>query len=169
MTPMRHRLFLQPFALALAVLGLSACASKPVDLPTALQVTEVSTGYFDAGIVEGNKNKIVPTIAFRLKNVSNDPISSVQVIAKFNVVGDPEELGSAPYVSAIGPDGLPPGQSGKQVVMKTNLGYTSEAPRATMFTHSQFRDVQVELFGKYRAQQFQKLGTYKIDRQLLTR
>jgi len=166
---MRHRHFLHPAVFVLAALALSACSSKSVDLPKALEVTDVSTGYFDAGIVEGSKNKIVPTISFRLKNVSADPISSVQVIAKFNVIGDPEELGSAPYVSAIGPDGLAPGQSGKQVVMKTNLGYTSEAPRTAMFTHSMFKDVQVEVFGKYRAQQFQKLGTFKIDRQLLTR
>ena len=52
----------------LAVLALSSC-SKPVDLPKALEVTDVTTGYFDAGIVEGNKNKIVPTISFRLKNI----------------------------------------------------------------------------------------------------
>ena len=63
-------------------------------------------------------------------------MTSVQVIAKFNVIGETEELGSAPYVSAIGSEGLAPGQTGKQIVMKTNLGYTSEAPRAVMFTHS---------------------------------
>jgi hypothetical protein len=169
MTPMRHARFLHVSLAAIAALSLSSCMSKPVDLTKALQVTDVTTGYFDAGIVEGNKNKIVPTVSFRLKNVSGEDIASVQVIAKFNVVNDPEELGSAPYVPAIGSDGLPPGKTTPPVVMKTNLGYTSEAPRATMFTHSAFKDVQVELFGKHQAQQFQKLGVFKIDRQLLTR
>jgi hypothetical protein len=169
MTPMRHH---RPLHLALslaAALALSACASKPVDLTKTLQVTDVTTGYFDAGIVEGSKNKIVPTISVRLKNISNEPITSVQMIAKFNVIGDPEELGSAPYVRAIGPEGLAPGQTGGPVVMKTNLGYTSEAPRATMFSHSLFKDVKVELFGKYQSQNWVKMGEYKIDRLLLTR
>jgi hypothetical protein len=169
MTAMRHLRVLSPVVFLATVLATSACFSKPVDLTKALQVTEVSSGYFDAGIVEGNKNKIVPTISFRLKNVSNESISSVPVIAKFNVIDDPEELGSAPYVNAIGPEGLPPGQTCKAVVMKTNLGYTSEAPRASMFTHSAFKDVQVEIFGKHGAQNYQMLGRFKIDRQLLTR
>ena len=168
MTRMRHRHILPSAAFLLAALALASCA-KPVDLPKVLEVTDVTTGYFDAGIVEGNKNKIVPTISFRLKNTSAEPVASVQVIAKYNVIGETEELGSAPYVSAIGPDGLAPGQTGQQIVMKTNLGYTSEAPRAVMFTHSLFRDVKVELYGKHRAQQFQKLGEFTIARQLLTR
>jgi hypothetical protein len=169
MTPMRHRHFLHSIVFVLAVLALAACTSKPVDLPKVLEVTEVSTGYFDAGIVEGTKNKIVPTIALRLKNRSTETVTSVQIIAKFNVIGETEELGSAPFVRAIGPEGLAPGQTGNLIVMKTNLGYTSEAPRAVMFTHSQFKDVKVELYGKYQAQQFQKLGEYTIARTLLTR
>jgi hypothetical protein len=166
---MRHRRLLHSFLFVLAAFGFSACASKPLDLPKVLQVTDVSTGYFDAGIVEGYKNKIVPTISLRLKNISSEPVESVQMIAKFNVIDDPEELGSAPYVRVIGPEGLPPGQTGAPVVMKTNLGYTSEAPRANMFTHSMFKDVKVELFAKYKAQTWMKMGEYKISRQLLTR
>ena len=77
-------------------------------------MTDVSTGYFDAGIVEGNKNKIVPTISVRLKNIGTEPLASVQMIAKFNRVGESEEWGSAPYVRAIGPDGLAPGQTGSR-------------------------------------------------------
>jgi hypothetical protein len=168
MPPMRHCSRVTSSILLLAALVLPACTSKPIDLPKALQVTDVTTGYFDAGIVEGNKNKIVPTISMRLKNVSNEPIESVQMMAKFNVIGDPEELGSAPYVRAIGPEGLAPGQTGDQIVMKTNLGYTSEASRAAMLTSSYFKDVKVELWGKYKAQQFQKVGEFKIARQLLT-
>jgi hypothetical protein len=167
MTRMRHRHALHPTVLILAALALASC-SKPVDLPKVLEVVEVSTGYFDAGIVDG-QTKIVPTIALRLKNRSNEPVDTVQVIAKFNVINDPEELGSAPFVRAIGSDGLASGQTTSLIVMKTNLGYTSPVPRAMMFTHSQFKDVKVEVFGKYRSQQFQKLGEYTVSRTLLTR
>ena len=80
------------------------------------------------------------------------------MMAKFNVIGDIEELGSAPFVRAIGADGLAPGQTGSPIVMKTNLGYTSEAPRAEMFTHSPFKDVKVELYGKYKAQTLPEIG-----------
>jgi hypothetical protein len=164
---MRHRL-LYPFVIALAV-ACASCMSKPVDLAKALEVIDVTTGYFDAGIVEGTKNKIVPAISLRLKNRTGEPIESVQMMARFSVVGETEELGSAPFVRAIGLDGLPPGQTGQTIVMKSNLGYTSEAPRASMFTHSLFKDVRIQLFGKHKAQQFQPMGEYTVARQLLTR
>jgi hypothetical protein len=152
----------------LAAVALSACTSRPVDLPKVLQLTDITTGYFDAGIVEGNKNKIVPTISVRLKNIGTEPVASVQMIAKFNRMGEVEEWGSAPYVQAIGPDGLAPGRIGAPVVMKCDRGYTGEQPRAELFHHSQFVDVHVELFAKYKAQNWVKMGEYMIARELLT-
>lgn len=170
MTPMsRHARLLRSGLLILTTVSLPACTSRAVDLTKAFQVTDVSTGFFDAGIVQGHKNKIVPMIALRLKNIDRQPIASVQMIAKFNVVGDPMELGSAPFVRAIGPEGLAPGQTGNTVVMRCGVGYTSEGPRAQMFTHSEFKDVRVELFGKYQAQRWVKMGEHVIARQLVTR
>jgi hypothetical protein len=166
---LRNHQFLLSGLFVLATVALSACTSRTLDLPKALQVTDVSTGFFDAGIVEGNKNKIVPTISVRLKNIGNQPVNSVQMIAKFNRVGETEEWGSAPYVRAIGPEGLAPGQTGGSVVMKCDRGYTGEQPRAELFTHSQFVDVKVALFAKYQAQNWVKMGDYTIARQLLTR
>ncbi len=152
----------------LTALGAAGCTSHSVDLTKVLQVTDVSTGYFDAGIVEGNKNKIVPTISVRLKNVGAEPIESVQMIARFNRVGEPEEWGSAPYVRAIGPEGLASGQTSGAVVMKCDRGYTGEQPRAQLLHHSQFVDARVELYAKYMAQNWVKVGEYKIARELLT-
>ncbi len=169
MAPMAHHLRrLLPAYLLLVCVAVPACATRTIDLPKALEVTVVSTGYLDAGIVDG-KNKIVPTVSIRLKNRDSQTIASVQMLARFSQIGDSQELGSGPYVRAIGPEGLAPGQTGNPVVMKIDVGYTSEAPRAQMFTHSQFKDVRVELFAKYAAQEWVKMGEYPIARQLLTR
>jgi hypothetical protein len=169
MISMAHTLRrLLPALLLLTTVALSACTTRVIDLPKALEITDVETGYFDAGIVDG-KNKLVPTISIRLKNRDSQPIASIQMLARFSLVGDIEELGSGPYVRAIGPEGLAPGQTGSPVVMKIDVGYTSEAPRAQMFTHTMFRDARVELFAKYAAQDWAKMGEYPIARQLLTR
>jgi hypothetical protein len=164
--PLTHRLPILGFCL-FAVAGLGACSAPNVDLPKVLQVTDVSTGFFDAGIVEGNKNKIVPTISVRLKNIGTEAVAGVQMIAKFSRIGETEEWGSAPYVVAIGSDGLLPGQTGNPLVMKCDRGYTGEQPRAQLFEHSQFVDVHVELYAKHAAQNWTKLGDYKIARVLL--
>ena len=169
MAPMaRNVRFLLPACLMLAGVALSACTTRTIDLPKVLQVTDVQTGYFDAGIVDG-KNKLIPTISVRLKNNDTQKVSSVQMIARFNRIGEAEEWGSAPYVRAIGPEGLAPGQTGDPVVMRCDRGYTGEQSRALMLTHSQFVDARVELYAKYAAQDWAKMGEYQIARQLLTR
>lgn len=163
----RHHAF--PLALIAAASLAAGCQGRKVDIPKVLQVTDVTTGWFDAGIVEGGKNKLVPSIALRLRNADAQPIESVQLFARFSRVGETEEWGVPPYVRAIGPEGLPAGQSTPLLVLRSNLGYTGEQPRADMLRHSTFVDARVELFAKYRSNNWVKLGDHKIARQLLTR
>jgi hypothetical protein len=153
-------------ATACAVLAAWACGSA-VNVQQALQVTDVVTGYYDVGVVDG-KNKLVPSISFQVRNTADRTVSSVQLNAVFRVVGDQEELGSA-FVRGIDASGLAPGASTEAFVLRSSLGYTGEQPRAQMLQHKEFRDVQVEVFAKHGAEQWVKLGQYKVDRQLLTR
>lgn len=153
--------------LALLAAIASGCGPR-VDVKQALQVTDVTTGWFDAGIVEG-KNKLVPRVSFRVKNVSAGTVTSVQFNAVFRVVGDVQELGSM-FVRGIGPEGLASGQSTEVYALQSALGYTADAPqtRLQMLQHEQFQDAQVEIFAKPGSGQWVKLAEHKIDRQLLT-
>lgn len=150
------------------VVPLAACSEAAIDLTQTLKVTDVITGWYDAGIVEGGKNKLVPSISFRLTNVGSAPVRSVQVMLSFRRVGEAEEWGSA-FAKAIGPEGLAPGASTSPIVQRSGLGYTGEQPRAQMLQHSQFIDARVELFAKHGSANWIKMGEFKIDRQLLTR
>ncbi len=88
--------------------------------------------------------------------------------AVFKVIDDPEELGSA-LLKGIDGNGLAPGQTAGPFVARSQLGYTSPAPRMQMLQHSQFKDAQVELFSKHRSGGWIKIGQYKIQRQVLRR
>src|SRR5215213_1217704 len=75
----------------LAVLALWAPAwgcSAPVDLKQALQITDVTSGYADAGIV-GGKNKVVPAITFRLKKSGSDSLRPLSVNVSFKQLPQP--------------------------------------------------------------------------------
>jgi hypothetical protein len=146
----------------------ASCGGPPVDLSKALKVTDVVTGWYDAGIVQGDMNKLVPSISFRLTNVGTVPVYSVYITLSFRVVGDEQELGSS-YVKAVGPDGLAGGASTPPMVARSALGYTGEQPRNQMLEHSKFVDAQVSLFAKSGSAAPVKIGEYKIERQLLTR
>ena len=151
------------------ILGAGGCGSRNVDIARALQVSDVTSGWFDAGIVEGGKNKLVPSISFRLKNAFDREIASVQLFAKFSRVGETEEWGTPPYIRAIGPEGLAPGASTQPIVLRSNLGYKGEQPRAVMLRNRSFVDARVELYAKYRSNNWAKLGEYQVARQLLTK
>ena len=75
----------------------------------SLQVTDLSSGWHDAGVVEG-KNKLVPAISFKLKNNSDQSLTSLQVNALFRRVNEPDEWGSG-YMKVTGSEGLAPGAS----------------------------------------------------------
>jgi hypothetical protein len=164
---MRHTLL--PAAVLAAALAATACGSRAVQIDKVLQATDVTTGWFDAGIVEGAKNKLVPSISLRLKNTDAEPIASVQLFARFAQLNDPQEWGTPPYVKAIGPEGLAPGQSTALMVLHSNLGYTGEQPRLEMLQNSQFVDARVEIFVKYQSNNWVKLVERPIARQLITR
>jgi hypothetical protein len=158
------------FALAALVLAVSAaaCGGPPLDLTRTLQVSDVSTGWYDAGIVEGNKNKLVPTIALRLKNGRQSDIDgSIQLNAVFRRVGEAEEWGST-LRRAVGPEGLTGGAQTPLIVLRSDLGYTGTESRAELLENRLFVDARVQLFAKHGSAQWAKLGEYRIERRLLT-
>jgi hypothetical protein len=159
-----HRALLFLFAVACA--SFAGCGPS-VDLTHGLTVETVSTGWLDAGLV-GGQNKLVPTVSLKLKNVSDRPLPALQVNAVFRRVGEDNEFGSR-FVTAAGGDGLASSATTDTLVLKSNLGYTSSDPRDEMLKNSQFVDAKVDVFAKYGATQWTRVGEYRIDRRLLAR
>jgi hypothetical protein len=139
-----------------------------VDLTKGLQVEIVNTGWFDAGIVNG-QNKLVPSVTFRLKNVSDQKLVALQVQALFRRLNENDEWGNG-FVSVVGSEGLAPGATTPPVTIRSQLGYTgSDQSRQDMLKNSHFVDGKVELFAKYASTQWAPVGTYPITRQLLAK
>jgi hypothetical protein len=160
---MRRMRALIPFLLLAAIA--SAGCGPFVDLRKGLQVVDVSTGWHDDGIVDG-KNKLVPTLTFKLKNVSDQPLPVLQVNAVFRRVNDPTEWGAVFLaVSQSGP--LQPGGATQALTIKSRLGYTGEDPRADMLKNSRFVDAKVEIYAKYASAQWARIVEYPIERQLI--
>ena len=152
----------------LATAASSAACRPAVDPIAVLEPVDVVTGWFDAGIVEGGKNKLVPSVSLRLRNKSNESVRSIQINAIFRRVGETEMWGEH-FGWAVQRDGLPPGELTSQLVMQSALGYTSDTARLQMLQNSQFVDAKVELYLRQGSQVWAKLAEYPIQRQLLTR
>ena len=149
----------------LALLCASGCSSR--DVQKDLRVVDVHSGWYDAGIVEGGKNKLVPSISIRLQNVSQQSISGVQLNAIFHRAGETEVWGEH-FVRAIGSEELAAGATTNPIVLRSNLGYTGTQSRLQMLKNREFVDATVDIFGKHGSRTWAKMGSYTIDRQLLT-
>jgi hypothetical protein len=148
-----------------AVLLLIACESREVEKD--LRVVDVHTGWYDVGVQQNGENKLVPSISLGLENVSDREIASVQLNAVFKRVGEEQSWGEH-FIRAIDTSGLAPASTVRNIVLRSNLGYTGSQPRLQMLQNKEFVDARVEIFGKHGSRNWVKMAEYTIDRQLLT-
>jgi hypothetical protein len=154
-------------ALLLLAIGVAGC-SRNIDVEKVLKVTDVHTGWYDAGIQADGKNKLVPSISLRLQNVSAGAVRSVQLVAIFRQVSEPDVAWGEHYARAIDREGLAPAASTNPIVLRSNLGYTGTQARTQMLQNREFVDAKAEVFARHGSRALAKLGEYTIDRQLLT-
>jgi hypothetical protein len=178
---MRRRLgTVRAAGLLFACAGTAALALAPtgcgptVDLKTALQVADVSAGWHDAGIVQG-KNKIVPSITFRLRKTTDVSLTPLALNIAFKR-RPPAAPGQSPstageedwddvYIASVTFNG----NETAPMTVVSSTGYTGDPPqsRADLLRHSQFRDMRVHVFARHGSAQWAELGQYDIPRQLL--
>jgi hypothetical protein len=160
---MMARATLCVLGLLAAALSSGACGSA-VDLKQALQVTDLSAGWFDAGIQNG-QNKLVPSVTFKLKKNPDVRLSSVALNLTYIFV-DTQEHADDVFVQSVpfeGPETAP-------IIVRSKWGYTADPPqtRAEMLQNSHFRDMEVQIFAKQSSSQWVELQRVKIARQLQT-
>jgi hypothetical protein len=148
-------------------LGAAGCSTPEVDLAKTIKVGDLTTGWFDAGIVDG-QNKLVPSAVFTVTNTGTETLSGLQVFTVFRFIGETEELGSG-LVVLHGKDTLGPSATSKPIVVRANWGFSGLQPRAQMLMHSQFKDARVEIFVKFGPKPFVKISEAQVVRQLLTK
>ena len=154
-------------SIVVLLIGLLVSGCQNIEVEKAVRITDVQTGWYDAGIVEGQKNKLVPSISLRLENVTKDSVESVQINAIFRRIGEQEAWGEH-YVMAIPREGLAPGAKTRPIVLRSNLGYTGTQSRLQMLQNREFVDAKVEIYGKSGSRTWVKLAEHQIARNLLT-
>jgi hypothetical protein len=156
---------LQSFVVTASFIA-AACSGPPIDLTKSLQIDVVETGWYDSGIING-QNKLVPAAKIRVKNNSDQKLVQLQINSLFRHGKDTEEWGSA-FNTAAGSDGLAPGGTTRELLLKSQNGYTgSDQTRQDMLNNSQFVDARIQLFAKYGSIQWVRMGEVQIKRQLL--
>jgi hypothetical protein len=158
----RHRSVVR---LALAGFVAAAIGCSPsVDLAKTLTVTDVFSGWYDFGVTDG-LNKLVPSITFSLRNQGTEAISQVQLLVGFWQDGADGDWESK-EITGVGSSSLQPGASTDPILVRSNVGYTLEQPRAELFSHRSFKDVTAKVFAK-RDGRIVPLGEFKMERRII--
>jgi hypothetical protein len=152
----------------------STSCTKHVDFKQSLQVTDVSGGWFDFGIVDG-KNKLVPTVVFRVRKPADVDLRSLSLNVHFKRIVDPskpgldgEEEAEEVYFQNV------PFEDATATALLTarpNTGVTGDAPqtRAEMLQHREFRDFRARVFAKESSTKWVEILTFDLPRTLLTK
>jgi hypothetical protein len=155
-------------AIVLAAVVSIGCGGS-VDAVAALEPIDVVTGWYDDGILENGKNKLVPSVSLKLRNKTDKPLNSIQINAIFRRVGEQEMWGEYFGWAIPRTQPLAGGAATNTMVMRSTLGYTGEQPRMQMLQNKEFVDAKVEIYLKQGSKVLAKLAEYPIERQLLTR
>ena len=168
---MSGRRFSGASLLLVALAASAASCNRSVDIKEAIEVVDASSGWYDAGIVDG-RNKIVPSVTFRLKRKGAADVAGVALNVVFrhpapagaNLEEDWDEV----YIQRAefkGADQTDP------LTVRTENGYTGDPPqsRLDILNNSQFRDVRARIYAKYRSSQWVEIGSVDVQRQLLPR
>jgi len=153
--------------LVLAFAGLSGCGSS-IDVKQAVRITEVSGGWFDAGIKDG-KNKLVPSVTFKVQKSTDDPIRPLALNLAFKkITPKGEEDFDDFYVQNVT---FGDGNQSAPLTVRTETGHTGDPPqtRAQMLQHPGFQDLRVIFFAKHSSSNWVELARFDIPRTLLTR
>src|SRR5262245_31059159 len=152
----------------LLVLAGTACGPT-VDLTKGLKITVVDSGWYDAGIVNG-QNKLVPMLSFTLTNLSDQKLVALQVNASFRRVNEAEKEWGTGFITAAGSGGLAAGATTDTLTLRSQLGYTgSDQSRQEMLQNTHFVDATVDLSAKYSNIRWVRMGRFQIQRKLITK
>lgn len=158
-----------PALLAVVTLAAASCG-ETIDYKKALQITDLSGGWYDAGIVDG-KNKLVPSLSFRIHKPADARIRSLALNVIFKRVSpdkkQEEDLDEV-FLQTVE---FSEGNATPLLTVRPQHGYTGDAPqtRAEILQHSQFWDGRAVVFVKQSSTTWVDLIRYDVPRVVLTK
>jgi hypothetical protein len=155
---------------AVLVIGLAAASGcgKPIDIKQAVQIIDMTGGWHDAGIKDG-KNKLTPSVTFRVKKLTDESIRPLSLNLAFKkITPQGEEDFDDFFVQTVtfGDD-----NQSAPLTVRTETGYTADPPqsRAQMLQHKEFQDLRVVIFAKHSSSNWVELSRFDLPRILLPR
>jgi hypothetical protein len=157
------------FLMALVVFSLSqtACgrSMSPDQLKASMQITDLETKWASKFYQPWPPRLIlVPVLQFRIKNVSDRPLTYVNFNVVFRFKADNENFGDC-FLAAIRGTPVAPGEKSDVITLKSNFGV--EARNVNSFKDNpRWRIAVAKVFSTSRGSQPVLLGEYQISQKI---
>ena len=129
----------------------------------SLQLFAVDSIWVDR-IRSSKRSIIVPTITFRVKNVGDEPIKDIIFKGEFFFQDNEEKLSDG--VTPALEKALGPGETSKDVTIKSELGYEAASKADFIKNGQNWRKVKVRVFAKQIDIEYVLLGIYPIRQEI---
>lgn len=107
---------------------------------------------------------LVPAISFKVKNVSDEPLTYVNFNAVFQLKGESENLGDS-FMAAIRGEPVQPGETSDRILLKSNFGV--EGKSVEHFKgNPHWKSAVVQLFAQSKGSQYTKLGEWEVIKEI---
>jgi hypothetical protein len=150
--------------LAGLALALAVCACRRHDAERELAVSAVET-YWIVDSPQRGQNYIAPVVRFRLRNVSSQPLGSVQARAKFPAPGQEEPWGSIQEQVSTWRRPLEAGKD-MLVTVRSAGRYHSPAEPEDILRSPGFKDPKVEVFVRIGASEWALVARAEVERRI---
>jgi len=152
-------------AAAIWLLGYSVTGYSRVDMARSLRVEELSGGWFETDAANG-RTRLLPTATFQLRNISTEPLTSVQVNVLFRR-GRDREAWSDVFRKAVSRQPLASGMTTGQIVAQSPVGYTGDEATNHLLTNSHFVDTGVAIYARHGSDEWTLLDEFPLPRRIV--
>jgi len=162
----RNKMLGLVIGIALVPLLLTSCKRvSPEELKASLEIVEVSSKWVAKTYQPWPpKLTLVPTISFRVKNITDRPVNYLNFNAIFKFRDDMENLGDN-FLAAIRKEPIPPGEASPVITLKSNFGVEGTS-LAKFKDNPQWKPVICKLFVQSKGSIHVLLGEYEISREI---
>ncbi|MDD1648738.1 MAG: hypothetical protein LUQ42_05580 [Methanomicrobiales archaeon] len=120
---------------------------SPQEVKDSIQVLDLESKWVEKE-VSAEGVKIVPVVTFKIKNIGKRELEYVNLegIFEFEETGKPHSDG----FDQIGKEPLLPGQVSRQIVIKSNFGYTGSSKEAFIINKDNWQKMYVRIYANTR-------------------
>lgn len=138
-----------------------------VDMASSVRIEQLDGGWVQSRAANG-ATRLLPTVSFRIRNVSRSPLDSIQVNVLFRRINEKQVWSDV--FRRVGPRrSIASGTASDRIVAEAPIGYSGSDAVNRLLNHSRFVDTAVSIYVRHGSEAWTYVGEYPLPRHVVGR